>query len=42
VPQSVGQDFADADQPGALPEKVGKKPSHADRLYSKKSVKRGR
>ena len=42
VSQSVGKDFADADEPGELPEKVGKKPSKADHLYRKKTVKRGR
>ena len=38
VSQSVGKDFSDADQPGALPERKGSK---AARLYRKKAVKRG-
>ena len=39
VPQAVGKDFAAADQPGKLPEKVSdKKPSPANKLYRGKKV----
>ncbi len=38
VPQSVGKDFAEADQGGKLPERKGSK---SDRLYRKKAVTRG-
>ena len=36
---AAAKEFAESDPGGPLP---GKKPSNADRLYSKKSVKRGR
>ena len=39
VPQSVGQDFAAADEPGKLPEHKTK-PSRSSRMYGKKKVSR--
>lgn len=44
VPQDVGQEFAEADQGGKLPErKKAKKRPHSERLYGKKKdAKHGR
>ncbi|HVB17294.1 MAG TPA: hypothetical protein VNF04_12215 [Stellaceae bacterium] len=40
VPQSVGQEFADADQGGKLPEHV--KAGRAEKRYRKKTVTPGK